>query len=233
MKQWGRLDAVVSNAAIVRDIPFDEMGVQDFDDLINVNLRGSIFVLQPAYKAMKAGGGGRILSVTSLSGLLGAHSETNYGATKAGLVGLVRSIAIEGAAHGIKANLLSPGALGTRMHLAVMEAGAYASEDREGMDDLVLNASVAQRQTPERVTPMVVVLTHRSCPCTSQILNAWGGQYSRTTVTINRGWVDHEGSCTAEDVVTHWDEIVDQSTAEDPEPDAFAFAAANFAKIFV
>jgi hypothetical protein len=79
---------------------------------------------------------------------------------------------------------------------------------------------------------MVIVLTHRSCPCSSQILNAWGGQYSRTTVTINRGWVDFEGNATPEDLVAHWDEIVDQSTAEDPEPDAFAFAATNFAKIF-
>jgi NAD(P)-dependent dehydrogenase (short-subunit alcohol dehydrogenase family) len=232
MKQWGRLDAVVSNAAIVRDIPFEDMTFEDFDDLIDVNLRGGIFVLHPAYKAMKASGGGRILAVTSTSGLLGAHSEANYAAAKAGLVGLVRSIAIEGAPHGIKANLLAPGALGTRMHLAVLEAGGFESEDRAGMDDLVLNPKVMERMTPEKVSPIVIVLTHRTCPCTSQILNAQAGQYGRSTVTINRGWIDYTGTATAEDVVAHWDEIIDQSTAEDPEPDTFAYAARNFTNIF-
>jgi NAD(P)-dependent dehydrogenase (short-subunit alcohol dehydrogenase family) len=232
MDEWGRLDAVVSNAAIVRDIPFDEMTLRDFDDVVDVNLRGAVNVLQPAFRAMRAGGGGRIVAVTSTSGLLGAYGEVNYGAAKAGLVGVVRTIAIEGAPHNIKANLVAPGALGTRMHLAVVEASGYDA-DREGGDDLVLSTKVSERMTPERVSPMIVVLTHRSCSSTAQIFCAWAGQYARASVMINRGWVDYGQLATAEDLVSHWDEIVDPTTAEEPEPtDAFAFAARNFATLF-
>src|SRR3546814_9930854 len=63
MDQWGRLDAVVANAAIVRDRPFDEMTIADFDDVIDVNLRGVMRVLHPAFKVMKAGGGGRMVEI--------------------------------------------------------------------------------------------------------------------------------------------------------------------------
>ena len=100
MTQWGRLDAVVANAAILRDKPFDEMTLQDFDDVIDVNLRGVIRVLHPAFKAMKAGGGGRIVTTTSSSGMLGAYAQANYGAAKSGLLGLTRAIALKGAPHG-------------------------------------------------------------------------------------------------------------------------------------
>src|SRR3546814_2195188 len=96
MDQWGRLDAVVANAAIVRDRPFDEMTIADFDDVIDVNLRGVMRVLHPAFKVMKAGGGGRMVAVTSSSGMLGAHAQANYAAAKSGLLGLTRAIALDG-----------------------------------------------------------------------------------------------------------------------------------------
>ena len=91
MREWGRLDAVVANAAIVRDKPFDEMTMADFDDIIDVNLRGTMRVVQPAYKAMQAGGGGRIVTITSSSGMLGAHCQANYAASKAAVVGFTRA----------------------------------------------------------------------------------------------------------------------------------------------
>src|SRR6516225_9752850 len=71
----GGSDASVANAAILRDKPFDEMTLQDFDDVIDVNLRGVMRVVHPAFKAMKAAGGGRIVTVTSSSGMLGAQHQ--------------------------------------------------------------------------------------------------------------------------------------------------------------
>src|SRR3546814_19711486 len=103
----------------------------DCDDVIDVNLRGVMRVLHPAFKVMKAGGGGRMVAVTSSSGMLGAHAQANYAAAKSGLLGLTRAIALDGAASGIKANLLAPGALGTRMHPAMVESARYHADRSE------------------------------------------------------------------------------------------------------
>jgi NAD(P)-dependent dehydrogenase (short-subunit alcohol dehydrogenase family) len=217
--EWGRLDAVVANAAILRDKPFDEMTPQDFDDVIDVNLRGNMRVLQPAFKVMKSAGGGRIVAMTSSSGFLGAHAQTNYSASKAALLGLTRAIALEGEPHGIKANLLAPGALGTRMHLAMVEGATYHADADA---DLVRNERAAELFKPERVSPMVTVLTHPTCPVTGQILCSWGGWYGRFAVTINEGWAQRSDLATAEDLVTHWNDIVDEGSAHDAGLDAFA-----------
>ena len=219
MQEWGRLDAVVANAAILRDKPFDEMTIQDFDDVIDVNLKGVMRVLQPAFKAMKAGGGGRIVTITSSSGMLGAHHQANYSAAKSGMLGLTRAIALDGEQYGIKANVLAPGALGTRMHLALVEsAGHHADADA----DLVNNAQAAELLKPERVSPMVTVLTHPTCPVTGEVLASWGGWYGRFGVTLNPGWADRVGIATAEELVAHWAEIVDDTAAHDAGLDAFA-----------
>ena len=219
LDQWGRLDAVVANAAILRDKPFDEMTLQDFDDVIDVNLRGVMRVVQPAYQAMKNGGGGRIVTITSSSGMLGAHAQANYGAAKSGLLGLTRAIALDGAVHGIRANALAPGALGTRMHLAMLESATYHADADA---DLVQNEQAAELLKPERVSPMVTVLTHPSCPVTGEVLCSWGGWYGRFGVTLNAGWAERVQIATAEELVDHWDEIVDEDSAHDAGLDAFA-----------
>src|SRR3546814_10825794 len=184
MDQWGRLDAVVANAAIVRDRPFDEMTIPDFDDVIDVYLRGVMRVLHPPFQVMKAVGGGRMVAVTSSSGMLGAHAQANYAAAKSGLLGLTRAIALDGAASGIKANLLAPGALGTRMHLALVEAASYHADARA---DLVQNEHEAEQLQAALVSPLVTLLTHPTCPVTGEILCSWGGWYGRFGITLNRG----------------------------------------------
>jgi NAD(P)-dependent dehydrogenase (short-subunit alcohol dehydrogenase family) len=219
MDQWGRLDAVVANAAILRDKPFDEMTIEDFDDVIDVNLRGVMRVVHPAFRAMKAGGGGRIVTITSSSGMLGARQQANYATAKSGMLGLTRTIALDGEQYGIKANVLAPGALGTRMHLALVEsAGHHAEADA----DLVQNEQAAELLKPERVSPMVTVLTHPTCPVTGEVLCAWGGWYGRYGITLNTGWAERVGIATAEELVSHWEEIVDESSAHDAGLDAFA-----------
>ena len=218
MDEWGRLDAVVANAAILRDKPFDEMSIQDFDDVIDVNLRGVMRVFHPAYKVMKANGGGRLVAVTSSSGLVGARAQANYGAAKSGLLGLTRSIALEGGDVGIKANLLAPGALGTRMHTAMVEAATFHAD---ASADLVQNEAAAAYLKPERVSPMVTVLTHPTCPVTGQILCSWGGWFGRFGVSVNRGWAKKGGEATADDLVENWERVVDEASARDAGLDSF------------
>jgi hypothetical protein len=84
---------------------------------------------------------------------------------------------------------------------------------------------------PERVSPMVAVLAHRSCPCTGQILGAWGGRFARSTITTARGWVSGRPPA-AEDVVGHWDEIVDQDGAVDYPNDVMSFAFENMRLLY-
>jgi len=227
MDEWGRLDAVVANAAILRDKPFDEMTIEDFDDVIDVNLRGVMRVFHPAFKAMKAADGGRLVAVTSSSGMLGAHAQANYGAAKSGLLGLTRAIALEGEAHGIKANLLAPGALGTRMHVAMVEAATYHAD---ASSDLVQNEQAAEFLKPERVSPMVTILTHPTCPVTGQVLCSWGGWYGRFGVTLNRGWASRDATATAEDLAVNWDRVVDEASARDAGLDSFAQGTKDAAK---
>ena len=227
MDTWGRLDAVVANAAIVRDRRFHEMTPADFDDLIDVNLRGTFRVVQPAYRAMQAGGGGRIVIVTSSSGMLGAHFQANYATSKAAMVGLTRAIALEGAAYGIKANAVAPGALGTRMHLAMVEAGGL---NAEAGADLVQNEAAVELMKPERVSPLITVLTHASCPVTGEILCSWGGYYGRFGITTNRGWAQRREVATAEQLVEHWDAVMDESSARVAPLDSFAGGARDAGK---
>jgi NAD(P)-dependent dehydrogenase (short-subunit alcohol dehydrogenase family) len=220
MDTWGRLDAVVANAAILRDLPFDEMSVQDFDDVIGVNLLGVMRVFHPAYKVMKAAGRGRLVAVTSNSGLVGAKAQANYGAAKSGLIGLTRSIASEGAAHDIKANLLAPGALGTRMHRAMVEAETFHAE---ASASLVKNEEAAAWLRPDKVSPIVTVLTHSSCPVNGQILCAWGGWFGRFGITINKGYAAKgDQVATAEDIVANWERVVDEGSAHDAGLDSFS-----------
>ena len=227
MQTWGRLDAVVSNAAIVRDKPFHEMSLADFDDIIDVNLRGTMRVVQPAYKAMQASGGGRIVTVTSSSGMLGAHFQTNYAASKAGIVGFTRALAVEGAAHGIKVNAVAPGALGTRMAVALVEAGGLNAE--AGADFLTDDAATAL-MSPERVSPLISVLAHGSCPVTGEVLCAWGGYYGRFGITTNRGWAQRREVATAEQLVEHWSDVMDEASARVAPLDSFAGGAKQAGK---
>jgi NAD(P)-dependent dehydrogenase (short-subunit alcohol dehydrogenase family) len=227
MDTWGRLDAVVANAAIVRDRPFHEMSMDDFDDLIDVNLRGTMRVVQPAYKVMQAGGGGRIVTVTSSSGMLGAHFQANYATSKAAMVGFTRAIALEGAVHGIRANAVAPGALGTRMHLAMVEEGGL---NAEAGADLVQNEAAAELMKPERVSPLITVLTHASCPVTGEILCSWGGYYGRFGITTNRGWAERRAVATAEQILEHWDGVLDESSARVAPLDSFAGGAKDASK---
>jgi NAD(P)-dependent dehydrogenase (short-subunit alcohol dehydrogenase family) len=227
MKEWGRLDAVVANAAIVRDKPFHELTMADFDDVVDVNLRGTMRVVQPAYKAMLAGGGGRIVTITSSSGMLGAHFQANYAASKAAVVGFTRAVALEGAAHGIKANVVAPGALGTRMHVAMVESGGL---NAEASADLVRNEAASELMKPERVSPLITALAHASCPVTGEILCSWGGYYGRFGITTNRGWVERRDVATAEQLVEHWDEVMDEASARVAPLDSFAGGAKDAQK---
>src|SRR5688572_27426484 len=105
---FGAVDAVLNNAGIVRDRSFAKLERPDLEAVLDVHLRGAFHVSQPAFRAMKERGYGRLLFITSGSGLFGNFGQANYAAAKMGLVGLTRTVAIEGARYGIAANAIAP-----------------------------------------------------------------------------------------------------------------------------
>lgn len=96
VEQFGRLDAVISNAGIFNSIPFDELTAEDWRRMLSVHLDGGFYLSQPAYRVMKSQGYGRFVFIASSAGMFGQHLEAHYAAAKAGLVGLANVIALEG-----------------------------------------------------------------------------------------------------------------------------------------
>ncbi|MFE7421084.1 SDR family NAD(P)-dependent oxidoreductase [Rhodococcus sp. NPDC057529] len=106
---FGRIDALVNNAGIVRDSPFLDMSMEDFDSVLDVHLRGTVRVTQPVYRHMvESGHGGVVVNTTSRSGLRGKRDGANYAAAKAGIVGFSNVLALEGAEHGVRVWTISP-----------------------------------------------------------------------------------------------------------------------------
>jgi len=113
---FGRLDVVVCNAGITDRAPFLEMTPEFFERVIGINLKGAFYVAQAGARRMVAqGGGGRIVTVASNSGIFGGRGRAAYGASKAGLVNLTQTMAIELAEHAINVNAVAPGPTRTRV----------------------------------------------------------------------------------------------------------------------
>ena len=115
---FGRVDVLVSNAGSLRNAPIDELPDDTLDAMIDVHLKGAFNVVRPAFRLMKQQRYGRIVLASSAAGMLGNEQQAAYGAAKAGLVGLMNILSLEGAPHGVKANALLPTAM-SRMAAAM------------------------------------------------------------------------------------------------------------------
>jgi NAD(P)-dependent dehydrogenase (short-subunit alcohol dehydrogenase family) len=195
MDAFGRLDILVNNAGILRDKAFHKMDADMIDAVIDVHLKGSLFVSQPAFRIMRAAGYGRIVSTSSASGLFGNFGQANYGAAKAGIAGLTRVIAIEGAAYGVRANAIAPLAA-TRMTQGIL-------------------GELAERVAPETVSPVVAYLAHEHCAVTGQIYSVAAGRVAKIFLAETAGVVVDD--ITAEGVRDHIARIDDQATYYQPD----------------
>jgi NAD(P)-dependent dehydrogenase (short-subunit alcohol dehydrogenase family) len=165
MKTWGRVDGLIHNAAIVLDDHFEDVTDEDFDSITTVNLRGTFRTVRAVYRAMKDTGGGRIVTLTSASGLSGAFGQAAYATTKMGVIGMTRSVAWEGMRYGIKVNALAPAAFDTRLFSVFTPDGDAALRGRPPELEISLDsAEYVALLTASRVTPMALALVHRSCP---------------------------------------------------------------------
>lgn len=111
----GQVDILVCNAGITRDNLMIRMSDEEFDDVIAVNLKSAFILCREALKAMSKRRHGRIIAISSIVGRSGNFGQTNYAASKAGLIGMIKSVALEGATRGITANCIAPGFIATPM----------------------------------------------------------------------------------------------------------------------
>ena len=167
MKTWGRVDILVNNAGILRDKSFTKMALDDFRVVVEVHLMGAFNCTKAVWDIMKAQNHGRIVMTTSSSGLYGNFGQSNYGAAKMALVGLMQTLSIEGAKNNIRVNCLAPTAA-TRMTQDLMP---------EAVLDLL---------KPEAVTPGLLALVSDDAP-TRVILCAGAGAFERAHITLTRG----------------------------------------------
>lgn len=117
----GRIDVLVNNAGVLRDNRLEQMTDGEWDAVVNTSLRGAFLCARAVFAPMKERGYGRIVSMSSIC-WRGNYGQANYAAAKAGIVGLARTIALEGAAHGITSNVISPGVFDTPMLASLTEA---------------------------------------------------------------------------------------------------------------
>ena len=165
---FGRVDIVVNNAGIVREGAFHKQTPEMFDAVLDVHLKGAVNVTRAAWPVMREQGYGRVINTTSAAGLLGMFAETNYAAAKAGLVGLTRALALEGARREIMVNAIAPVAR-TRM----------SEEALEGFEEEQLD--------PGLVSPLVAWLAHEDCHTTGEIFSAGGGRVARYFIALTPG----------------------------------------------
>lgn len=186
---WGRIDILVNNAGQVRQGPVDVIAAELVDDLVSTQIVGTINVTRPAWRAMKAAGYGRIVNVSS-GAAFGIPEMTVYGAAKMAVVGLTRGQALEGAAHGIKVNVIAP----------------YASTRGNGFGPFPPSPELWAWLSVEQVAPLVTVLAHETCPTTGEWLLVGGGFVGRAAVSVNAGYRGEP--LTAEGLLADWDEVV-------------------------
>jgi NAD(P)-dependent dehydrogenase (short-subunit alcohol dehydrogenase family) len=144
LARWGRIDILVSNAGILRDKSFGKMDLADFRLVLDVHLMGAAICCKAVWDTMRAQKHGRIVLTTSSSGLYGNFGQANYGAAKMALVGLMQTLAIEGAKDGIRVNCLAPTAA-TRMTEGLMPAEVLAALAPEAVSPAVRQAGATGR----------------------------------------------------------------------------------------
>jgi NAD(P)-dependent dehydrogenase (short-subunit alcohol dehydrogenase family) len=199
-KLWGGVDILVNNAGILRDKTFAKMDLPDFELVLKVHLLGSAICTKAVWAGMRERNYGRVLFTSSASGVYGNFGQANYGAAKAGMIGLMNVLHLEGAKNNIRVNTLLPTAA-------------------TGMTEGLIPAEMAALLNPETVTPAVLFLVSEDAP-SKVILGAGAGAFAVTHIEETAGVFLGKAERTPETIAARFSEISDSTTAR-PLDNAF------------
>lgn len=191
IEAWSGIHVLINNAGILRDRTFAKMDPADFELVLRVHLLGTAYATKAVWNTMREQNYGRVLMTTSSTGLGGNFGQANYGAAKAGVLGLARTLRLEGAKHDIRVNSIAPTA-GTRMTADIFPDEAYNAFE------------------PDNVVPAAVYLVSRDAP-TDAIVAAGGGVFQSAFITMNDGELLRESERTAEGFARAWPRIRERS----------------------
>ncbi|HZU46037.1 MAG TPA: SDR family oxidoreductase [Mycobacterium sp.] len=194
LDEFGAVHGVVSNAGILRDGTFHKMSFENWDAVLKVHLYGGYNVLRAAWPHFREQSYGRVVVATSTSGLFGNFGQSNYGAAKLGLVGLINTLALEGAKYNIHANAVAPVAA-TRM-----------TQD-------ILPPEVLEKLKPEFVAPIVAYLCTEESSDNGSVFVVGGGKVQRVALFENEG-ANFNNPPSVDEVASQWAQITDVSGAK-------------------
>ena len=198
---YGRVDILVPNMGMVKDQSMLKMTPEGWDSVLQANLQTVYNLIKAAWPHMKKQHYGRIVTISSGSGLFGSFGQVNYGSAKTALYGLSKSLAKEGENDNIKVNILVP------MAVTNMTKSRFPPEQHAIFH-------------PDKVSPVLTILAHERCPENCQIFEAGGGLICHLRWQRTRGAFFGDGF-TPEDVQQHWEEIVSYEQGEDYPNDPF------------
>ena len=187
MSKWGRVDILINNAGILRDKSFTKMSLEDFKLVMDVHVMGTVNCTKAVWDIMREQNYGRIVMTTSSSGMYGNFGQSNYGAAKMAVLGLMNTLVLEGAKNNILVNALAPTA-GTRM-----------TED-------LMPEDIVKAFAPEAVTAGMLTLCDENAP-NRFILCAGAGGYSSASIFETQGCFLPKGSQSPEAVRENWPEL--------------------------
>jgi len=192
---FGKIDILVNNAGILRDKSFSKMSLDEWDLIVRVHLRGTAVCTKAVWDHMRAQNYGRIVFTSSASGIYGNFGQANYGAAKAGMVGLMNVLTQEGAKNDVRVNCLVPSAATAMTH------------------DL-LPPQALELLDPKWVTPALLYLVSENAP-SRLIMSAGAGNYAVTKLLESEGLILPEADRTPEVIAARFAEIADMSHAEE------------------
>ena len=165
----GPIDVLVNNAGITRDAPFHKMTIEQWSQVIDTNLTGVFNMTHPVWPGMRERKFGRIITISSINGQKGQFAQVNYAASKAGDLGITKSLAQEGARYGITANAICPGYIATDMVMAVPE---------KVRDGIIAQIPTGRLGEPEEIARCVVFLASDDAAfINGSTITANGGQH--------------------------------------------------------